>query len=76
MPIPYDVEESLNGELVPLAFERDRERPRSGSLLSEDVNDEFLVCDLPLLSLLLSEVEREPGSRYDGVLEPEVSGEP
>ena len=53
---------SRKGEFAPLATDRERERPRSGSLVSEDVNEELRVCDLPRLSLLLSDVDREPDS--------------
>ena len=66
---------SLSGEFAPLApVERERERPRSGSWSDVDT-DEPRVRDLPLLSLLLSDTERESKENKpeDEVVDPVVT---
>ena len=61
---------SLRGELAPLAEERDRDLPRSGSA-SEADKDDPRVLERPRLSLLLPEIERD-STPDDDVVEPVV----
>ena len=64
------------GEFAPLAVDRLRERPLSGSASEEADTEELRVRDRPRESLRLSDTERElVGTPEEDVAEPDIGDE-